>query len=209
MLPSINNSLQKKFILIAFLSVFLLAIVVSIFVATKTRSVLYNATEQKGRMLAQTVSALIINELIYEKLGLVEEGGLIDNYVRELYLRQELELRYVAVLDNHLQVISHSNFSEFGKYYQDPFVKNAQQAHDVLVKTDTFSASQIDTLLICRPAFDRRQALGSTPFCPLFGKCTERSQDNTVPDSLSCRHGSRIALCPYIFPQSQIHSTNY
>ena len=151
MLPSINDSLQRKFILIAFLSVLLLATVVSFFVATKTRSALYNATEQKGRMLAQTVSALIINELIYEKLGLVEEGGLIDNYVRELYLRQDLELRYVAVLDNQLQVISHSDFSEFGKYYQDPFVKNAQHAHDVLVKTDTLSPSQIDTLEFAAP----------------------------------------------------------
>lgn len=151
MLSSINNSLQKKFILIAFLSVSLLAIVVSIFVATKTRSVLYNATEQKGRMMAQTVSALIINELIYEKLGLVEEGGLIDNYVRELYLRQELELRYVAVLDNHLQVISHSDFSEFGKYYEDHFVQDAQHAHDVLVKKHTNSASHFDSFEFATP----------------------------------------------------------
>lgn len=151
MLQSINNSLQKKFIVMAFFSVFLLAIVVSIFVATKTRSALYTATVQKGRMLAQTVSALIINELIYEKLGLVEEGGLIDNYVRELYLRKELELRYVAVLDNHLQVISHSDFSEFGKYYEDPFVKNAQHAHDVLVKRNKHTASQIDSLEFATP----------------------------------------------------------
>lgn len=146
MLQSIHSSLQKKFILIAFLSVLLLAVVVSIFVATKTRSALYNATEQKGRLLAQTVSALIINELIYEKLGLVEEGGLIDNYVRELYLRQELELRYVAVLDNHLQVISHSDFSEFGKYYQDPFVKDAQHSRDVLVKNNSHTASPANFL---------------------------------------------------------------
>lgn len=151
MLQSINDSLQKKFILIAFLSVLLLAIIVSIFAATKTRSALYNATEQKGRMLAQTVSALIINELIYEKLGLVEEGGLIDNYVRELYLRQELELKYVAVLDNHLQVISHSDFSEFGKYYEDPFVKDAQNAHDVLVKKNKHSVTHIDTLEFATP----------------------------------------------------------
>ena len=83
-------------------------------------------------MLAQTVSVLIVNELIYEKLGLVEEGGLIDNYVRELYQRQELELEYVAVLDNNLQVISHSDFGEFGKFYEDPFAKDAQNAVDVL-----------------------------------------------------------------------------
>ncbi len=134
MFRSITQSLQKKFILIAFISVLVLTIILSSFAAMKTRSALYSATEQKGRMLAQTVSALIINELIYEKLGLVEEGGLIDNYVRELSQRKELELLYVAVLDNNFQVISHSDFSEFGKYYKDPFIKDAQYAKDVLVK---------------------------------------------------------------------------
>ncbi len=151
MLSPITHSLQKKFILIAFLSVLVLAVIVSIFVATKTRSALYNATEQKGRMLAHTVSVLIVNELIYEKLGLVEEGGLIDNYVRELYRRQELELEYVAVLDNNLQVISHSDFDEFGKFYKDPFVKDAQHAVDVLVKKTRHSDSRIEALEFAIP----------------------------------------------------------
>jgi len=151
MLSSITKSLQKKFILIAFVSVLALTIGVSFFAAMKTRSALYNATEQKGRMLAHTVSSLIINELIYEKLGLVEEGGLIDNYVRELSQRQELELEYVAVLDNKLQVISHSNFGEFGEFYEDPFAKDAQSALDVLVKTTKHSKTHIDALEFAIP----------------------------------------------------------
>lgn len=151
MLPSVTNSLQKKFILIAFGSVLVLAIIVSVFVATKTRSALYSATEQKGRMLAQTVSVLIVNELIYEKLGLVEEGGLIDNYVRELSVRQELGLLYVAVLDNNLQVISHSDFGEFGKFYEDPFIKDAQNALDVLVKKTKQLKSHTDALEFAIP----------------------------------------------------------
>jgi len=134
MLRVVTQSLQKKFILIAFISVVVLAVIVSFFVATKTKSALYKATEQKGRMLAQTVSALIVNELIYEKLGLVEEGGLIDNYVRELSQREELELEYVAVLDNNFQVMSHSDFGEFGKFYKDPFQEDAQAVGGVLVK---------------------------------------------------------------------------
>ena len=101
MMQFVTHSLQKKFIIIAFMSVFFLALIVSFFVATKTKSALYKATEQKGRMLAQTVSVLIVNELIYEKLGLVEEGGLIDNYVRELYQRQELNLQHFL---NQLQM---------------------------------------------------------------------------------------------------------
>lgn len=151
MLQSISNSLQKKFILITFMSVLVIAVLVSVFVARKTRSALYNATEQKGRMLAQTVSALIINELIYEQLGLVEEGGLIDNYVRELHEREELELVFVAVLNDHLQVISHSDFSEFGKYYEEPFVKSAQLARKVLVQKAQIQDTNIDALEFATP----------------------------------------------------------
>jgi two-component system NtrC family sensor kinase len=151
MFRSITHSLQKKFILMTFVSVLALTIIVSFFVATKTRSALYNATEQKGRMLAQTVSALIINELIYEKLGLVEEGGLIDNYVRELYQRQELGIQYVAVLDNAFQVISHSDFGEFGKFYEDPFAKDAQHAREVLVKKEKQSKTHIDAMEFATP----------------------------------------------------------
>ncbi len=121
-------SLQKKFILVSFFSVFALITVISFLAVGKTRSALYNATEQQGRMLAQTVSALIINELIYEKLGLVEEGGLIDNYMRDLYQRRELDLNFVAVLDDSLQVISHSDFREFGKHYDNPLLREAQEA---------------------------------------------------------------------------------
>jgi two-component system NtrC family sensor kinase len=151
MLPAITNSLQRKFILITFGSVVVLAVIVSVFVATKTRFALYKATEQKGRMLARTVSVLIVNELIYEKLGLVEEGGLIDNYVRELYQRQDLELEFVAVLDNNLQVMSHSDFGEFGKVYLDPFAKDAQQAQDILVKKTRHKISEVDALDFAAP----------------------------------------------------------
>lgn len=151
MLKSINESLQKQFILIAFVSVLILASLVSLFVVTKTRSALYKATEQRGKMLAQTVSALLINELIYEKLGLVEEGGLIDNYVRELHQRQELGLQFVAVLDNHLQIISHSDFSEFGKFYEDPFVRNAQYARDVLMRKTYDPVARVNVLEFANP----------------------------------------------------------
>jgi two-component system NtrC family sensor kinase len=126
--------LQKKFIVVAFLAVLLLTAVISFLAAAKTRSALLQASEKQGLMLAQTVSALIINELIYEKLGLVEEGGLIDNYVRELYQRRELDLKYVAVLDTSLQVISHSDFSQFGKRYSSPLIEEARRSGTITVR---------------------------------------------------------------------------
>lgn len=115
-------SLQKKFIIIAFIAVLILTTTIGIIASIKTKNALYSATEKQGRMLAQTVSALIINELIYEMLGLVEEGGLIDNYMRDLYKNSELDLNFVAVLDNSFKVISHNDFSEYGKRYNTPII---------------------------------------------------------------------------------------
>lgn len=146
-----NISLQKKFILVTFLSVFTLTAVISFLAAGKTRSALYKATEKQGRMLAQTVSALIINELIYEKLGLVEEGGLIDNYMRDLHQRRELDLNFVAVLDNSLQVTSHSDFREFGKHYKNSFVAEAQHSDIVLVRKAVDNNSGIESLEFAAP----------------------------------------------------------
>lgn len=133
MFSGLSSSLQRKFILIAVISVTCLTLAMGLFAAARTKAALFNATKQKGRMLAHTVSALIINEFIYEKLGLVEEGGLIDNYVRELYQRDELDLEYVAVLDNTFQVVSHSDFSEFGKVYQNPFVDSNSRENNAIV----------------------------------------------------------------------------
>lgn len=126
-------SLQLKFILVAFMAVFGITSLVSIVTVVKTRSALFLATEKQGRVLAQTVSALIINELIYEKLGLVEEGGLIDNYMRDLQQRSDIDLNYVAVLDNSFRIISHSDFREFGKVYDKPLLVKASASGQVEV----------------------------------------------------------------------------
>ena len=128
-------SLQKKFILVTFLSVFAITVAISILTAVKTRSALYGASERQGRMLAETVSTLIINQLIYEKLGLVEEGALIDNYMRDLSQHRELDLNYVAVLDTSFRVISHSDFLEYGKTYDDSLIKQAREADQVMVRS--------------------------------------------------------------------------
>jgi len=144
-------SLQKKFILVAFISVLAVTSAISVLAAVKTRSALYSASEKQGRMLAETVSALIINELIYEKLGLVEEGGLIDNYMRDLSQHSELDLNFVAVLDNSFRVTSHSDFREYGKYFTHPFVKDAQGADQVLMRTVAGNKNQSDALEFAAP----------------------------------------------------------
>lgn len=134
MLLTNSLSLQKKFILFTSLAILALAGALGFLVATKNKEILYNSTEKQGRVLAQTVAALIINELIYEKLGLVEEGGLIDNYVQELYRRRDLDFLYIAVMDETGKVLSHNDFREFGKVYDNKLINRAQTAESVLVE---------------------------------------------------------------------------
>ncbi|MDA8090473.1 MAG: hypothetical protein M0Z61_09685 [Nitrospiraceae bacterium] len=59
----------------------------------------------------------IINDLIYERLGLVEEGGLLDDYIQEIFKRKDLSLLYIAVLDEDGKVMSHNDISQYGKVY--------------------------------------------------------------------------------------------
>jgi signal transduction histidine kinase len=146
-----GTSLQKKFILVAFLAVFAITAAISLLTAVKTRSALYKASEQQGRMLAETVSALIINELIYEKLGLVEEGGLIDNYMRDLEQHNELNIDSVAVLDDSYRVISHSDFREYGKSYDDQFLKSARDSGNLQVRSIPGNVLRGDALEFATP----------------------------------------------------------
>ena len=146
-----GTSLQKKFILVAFLAVFAVTATISLLTAVKTRAALYKASEQQGRMLAETVSALIINELIYEKLGLVEEGGLIDNYMRDLEQHDELNIDSVAVLDDSYRVISHSDFREYGKNYDDQFLRSARDSGTLQVRSIPENAIRVEALEFAAP----------------------------------------------------------
>lgn len=149
MTASFHLPLQWKFIGIAAGAVLLFTSVFGFLAASRNQAVLQASTEKQGKVLAQTVAALIINELIYEKLGLVEEGGLIDNYLRELYSRRELDYLYLAVLDEQQRVISHSDFREYSKTYQDLFFDFSKNA-DVVVRK-TVSARGVKALEFAAP----------------------------------------------------------
>jgi len=144
-------SLQKKFILFASLAILVLAGALGFLAATKNKEILYNATEKQGRVLAQTVAALIINELIYEKLGLVEEGGLIDNYVQELSRRRDLDFLYIAVLNETGKVLSHNDFREYGKVYSNKLIDRVRVADKVLVEKKSRQNAKYDSLEFAAP----------------------------------------------------------
>jgi len=131
--PFASLSLQRQFLLITFLGIVLLTGGLGYLAAARSSYLLQNSVEKQGLILARTVAALIINELIYEKLGLVEEGGLVDNYVREIYQRKDLDFLAVAVLNEENRIISHNDFSHYGETIDSPLIRRVIETDEVAV----------------------------------------------------------------------------
>lgn len=126
--------LQTKFILITTIAIFLLMGIIGYMAVEREKSILYAEVERQGRLLGETLAIPIINDLIYERLGLVEEGGLLDNYILEIFGKQDVNLLYIAILDEEGKVISHNNITEYGKVYSDQLTVKAQKTDDTVVQ---------------------------------------------------------------------------
>lgn len=132
--PCVRLSLRSKFILITTIAIILLMGIIGYMAVEREKSVLYTEVERQGRVLGETLAIPIINDLIYERLGLVEEGGLLDNYIMEIFNRRDVDLIYIAILDEEGKVISHNNITEYGKIYSDPVTVNTLKADDPVVQ---------------------------------------------------------------------------
>ena len=118
-------SLQRKFVLMTFSAVIFFMIITGLIVTRRASIIMSQDIERQGRLLAETLAIPVMNDLIYEKLGLVEEGGLIDNYITGIFSKKEINLIYIAVLDENGRIISHNDFNEYGRVYDDPITVKA------------------------------------------------------------------------------------
>jgi two-component system NtrC family sensor kinase len=126
-------SLRSKFILITTVAIIVLMGIIGYMAVQRGKSILYAEVERQGRLLGETLAIPIINDLIYERLGLVEEGGLLDNYIMEIFNRRDVDLIYIAILDEEGKIISHNNITEYGKIYSDTATLKALQANDTVI----------------------------------------------------------------------------
>lgn len=110
--------LQYKFVLLTSFAIIAVMSIVGYLAVKREKNMLYAAVEKQGRLLGETLAIPIINDLIYERLGLVEEGGLLDNYLLEIFHRKDIDLLYIAILDEKGKVLSHNDITQYGKIYE-------------------------------------------------------------------------------------------
>ena len=139
-------------------------VIMGIMITKREYSIMYRGIERQGRILAETLAIPVMNDLIYEKLGLVEEGGLIDNYVTEIFGRKDIDLLYMAVLDADGRIISHNDFNEYGKVYDDPVTVEALRSDSTVVQTFYDDTRGHDALDFAAPLSIGKKRWGTLKF---------------------------------------------
>ncbi len=127
-------SLQSKFILATFLAVIVLMIIIGVFVTRIQKQVMSRDIERQGTILAESLAIPVINALLYERIGFVEEGGLIDSYILEIFENKDIDLIYLLVLDEEGRVAAHNDFREYGKVYNDDITRNAISSDSTILQ---------------------------------------------------------------------------
>lgn len=120
---SIFVGLRTRFMLVAVLLTLIFSGVWGVWSWQRESESLRQRIEREGSMLVSAMAIPIINALLYEELGIIEEGGLLDNFVAEIMANQQLTPRYAFVVNLHGRVLAHNILSEFGQDYTDPLTR--------------------------------------------------------------------------------------
>jgi len=156
-------NIRKKFIIINFFIVIVLSVITSSYFFNFEKKNLYKRIVSEVTLFGETLAIPIVNDLIYEKLGLVEEGGLLDNYIREIFTEKKLNFLFIAVLDDTDRVISHSDIAQYGKVFDDELMKkvNTEKKTVVSLSNDFIFSKNAEVLV---PLFIGEKKWGTLRF---------------------------------------------
>lgn len=133
---SVWLGLRGRFMLLAVSLTLLFSLAWGGWTWTRERDLLHDKLDRQGELLVSSMAIPIINALLYEEMGIIEEGGLLDNFVTDIMANQKLHPIYAMVLDTDGRVLAHNRLTEYGEIYRDPATLAALKTTEVL-KTRT------------------------------------------------------------------------
>jgi len=118
-------SIKTQFLLLAVLLVALSSVLWGWWAWENERQLLYKSLEGEGKQMVTSLASPIINALLYEEMGVIEEGGLLDNFIEEIKNNPGFPVVHAFVTDQDGKVLAHNNYSEYGKTYTDQLTRTA------------------------------------------------------------------------------------
>lgn len=124
--------LRGRFMLLAVLLTLLFSLSWGGWTWLREKELLEDKLDRQGELLVSSMAIPIINALLYEELGIIEEGGLLDNFITDIMSNEQLQPLYAMVLNNEGRVLAHNRLAEYGEVYSDPITLEALQSNQVL-----------------------------------------------------------------------------
>ena len=141
------RTLQGKFTFYLSLLIIATMSVLSYWNVSREKKLLHDAIRREGRALVKSFAVACTNTMLYEEVGLVEEGGLLDNYISDLMQRKDLNIVYAMILDPQGRVSAHNSLIEVGNVYQDKVTQQVLGSWNTLLQYPSPDLLDISTPL--------------------------------------------------------------
>lgn len=138
-------SIKTQFVLITLVLVAMLSALWGWGAWKTERNLLYSSLEREGQQMLNSLSSPIINALLYEEMGVIEEGGLLDNFIEEIMQSGTLKVVHAFVTNQNDKVLVHNQYTEYGKTYDDQLINTAKATgrYQAVLRSNPASSGQI------------------------------------------------------------------
>ncbi len=128
------RTLQGKFTIYLSILIVMMMSGLSYWTISREKDLMEKAIIREGKALVESFAISCTNTMLYEEIGLVEEGGLLDNYITDLMQREDLPIVYAMILSPNGKVIAHNILREVSNVYQDNITEKALASWDTLLQ---------------------------------------------------------------------------
>ncbi len=141
------SKLEIKFVLLATVVILLASTVANFLIFRTARERTLQEAYRRAKLLAEATAISFTNTLIYEEVGLVEEGGLMENHIEGLIKNKEAEVRDVVVFNNKGQTIAANNYAWYHISRDNPQLLHAMATQELTLTQDfTDNPQEIDVI---------------------------------------------------------------
>ena len=117
-------SLKIKFITFTTLLIFVIMALNGMFIIIREKRLLMDKVISESTTLIKSLSIPVTNVFLYQEVRLLHEEELLESYISQI-MEEKWPIKYAIILDNHIQVLVHSDLKEFGKIYEDAISQRA------------------------------------------------------------------------------------
>jgi signal transduction histidine kinase/molybdopterin-guanine dinucleotide biosynthesis protein A len=141
------HKLEIKFVLLAAVVILIASTVANYLILNATEDRILSEARQRAQLLVEATAISFTNTLIYEEVGLVEEGGLMENHIAGLLKNENTAIKDVVVLNKDGHTIAANDYSWYHLSQDDPEVLQAIRARELIMAPDRrANARELDVI---------------------------------------------------------------